>query len=181
MAAFEVGHCESLDDARRTRVQTRDSTLQPFLISESQGGMDELQQRTSEICQCPQPFHETYLVAKYFLAVHFPDADLIFQSSDGVRFHIHSKYLENTSGGFAPSEFPTKDEVIMLPETAETLELMFQFVYPRRQPVLAFLSFGTLGALAEASEKYEIYPAMQICNIYMTHVDRFVPNRIPRF
>ena len=137
----------------------------------SQGGMDELEPRTSEICQFSRPFHESYHTAKYLFAVHFPDADLVFQSSDGVRFHIHSKYLENTSGGFAPSEFPVKDEVITLPESAETLELMFQFVYPRRQPVLASLSFGTLGALAEASEKYEIYPAMQICNIYMTYVD----------
>ena len=119
--------------------------------------------------------------AKDSFAVCFPDADLVFRSSDGVRFHIHSRYLENTSGGFAPSEFPVKDEIITLPETAETLELLFQFVYPRRQPVLASLSFGTLGALAEASEKYEIYPAMQICNIYMTYADRLVLYRIQRF
>jgi len=124
---------------------------------------------------------DTEIVAECSFAVQFPDADLVIQSSDGVRFHIHSKYLENTSGGFAPSEFPVKDEVITLPETAETLELMFQFVYPRRQPVLASLSFGTLAALAEASEKYEIFPSMQICNIYMTYVDRHVLNRIPRF
>ncbi|KAF8071470.1 hypothetical protein FPV67DRAFT_1481337 [Lyophyllum atratum] len=96
------------------------------------------------------------------------DADVTFRSSDDILFLIHRKYLENTSGSLLPPDFvPNNIEVIDLDEEASTLELMFQFVYPQCQPPFEGMHFATLEKLAEAVEKYQIYPAMQICNVYM--------------
>ncbi|KAG5639900.1 hypothetical protein DXG03_002540 [Asterophora parasitica] len=98
-----------------------------------------------------------------------PDADIVFRSSDNVTFRIHARNLEITSGGFPPiADFSPADEVVDLTEDASTLELMFQFVYPRPQPLLESLPFNAAARLAEAVEKYQIYPAMQICNVYMS-------------
>ncbi|KAG6829009.1 hypothetical protein H0H92_005986 [Tricholoma furcatifolium] len=104
-----------------------------------------------------------------FKSVNAPDADVIFRSSDKVLFHIHSHNLEITTGGFPPAGAfaPQRDEYVDVTEDATTLELMFQFSYPRLQPCLTNLAFEDLLRLAEAVEKYQVYPAMQVCNIYM--------------
>lgn len=53
------------------------------------------------------------------------------------------------------------------------LDLLFQFVYPKRHPDLKEVEFTLLAQLAEAAEKYEVYAAMQICKVRMDCV-RFV-------
>ncbi|KAF8071465.1 hypothetical protein FPV67DRAFT_1447021 [Lyophyllum atratum] len=107
----------------------------------------------------PNVFHD---------GVNAPDADIVFRSSDKILFRIHARNLEVTSGGFPPAEFSPADQIVDLTEEASTLELMFQFVYPRLQPSLEILPFETLEKLTEAVEKYQIYPAMQLCNVFMT-------------
>ncbi|PPQ87847.1 hypothetical protein CVT25_009499 [Psilocybe cyanescens] len=98
------------------------------------------------------------------------DADVTFQSSDGIQFKLHRKYLEAYTGAFPGdsarelrSDRPT--DVTHLTESAEILEILFQFVYPRRHPSLEGLAFKDLAPLAEAVEKYEVYSAMTICQI----------------
>jgi len=54
-----------------------------------------------------------------------------------------------------------------LQETSATLELLFQFIYPQRHPALDTTPFEVLAPLAEASEKYQVFPAMNICHIRM--------------
>ncbi|KAF9461041.1 hypothetical protein BDZ94DRAFT_1238025 [Collybia nuda] len=74
--------------------------------------------------------------------VNAPDADIIFKSSDDVLFHVHRKNLEVASAGFPFGGFtPAHKEPIELPETADVLELLFQFVYPRKQPSLTEINF----------------------------------------
>ncbi|EAU85241.2 hypothetical protein CC1G_06257 [Coprinopsis cinerea okayama7 len=99
-----------------------------------------------------------------------PDADIIFQSSDGVRFHIHAKNLDVSSGAFPP--VPPKgeagsglsvDEVVPLPESSKVLEVLFAFMYPRRHPDLEDKAFDDVAEIAEAVEKYEVYPGMNVC------------------
>ncbi|KAF8986310.1 hypothetical protein BDQ17DRAFT_1376233 [Cyathus striatus] len=102
------------------------------------------------------------------------DADVIFRSSDGARFSIHKKNLEITTGGFPTAEFETDGAPIPLTETFETLELLFQFVYAKRHPSLANTKFEVLAPLAEAAEKYEVFPAMNICHIRMI---KFLDNK----
>ncbi|KAJ7692754.1 hypothetical protein B0H17DRAFT_863712, partial [Mycena rosella] len=93
------------------------------------------------------------------------DADVTFKSSDGVLFHTHRKNLEVCAEGFPPPGISTGNEVIELPESSVTLELLFQFMYPQRHPALDTTPFEILEPLAEASEKYQVFPAMNICHI----------------
>ncbi|KDR68754.1 hypothetical protein GALMADRAFT_215610 [Galerina marginata CBS 339.88] len=97
------------------------------------------------------------------------DADVIIQSSDGVQFHLHRRYLEAYTGAFpgldAPFTSDTLADVTCLTESAEILEILFEFVYPRRHPNLEDLEFKTLALLAEAVEKYEVFSAMTICEL----------------
>ncbi|KAF9457613.1 hypothetical protein BDZ94DRAFT_1326123 [Collybia nuda] len=98
------------------------------------------------------------------------DADLKIQSADGVLFQLHKKYLETTTGGFSQTGLNSQGEIVQLPETSATLELLFQFIYPTRHPGLASTPFETLAPLAEAAEKYEVFAAMNVCQIRMMNM-----------
>lgn len=77
-------------------------------------------------------------------------------------------------GGFPPVGLtcsPDPDELIHLPESSTTLELLFQFIYPQRHPLLEGIGHDVLNALAEAAEKYEVYGAMGICHLRMRCAD----------
>ena len=88
-------------------------------------------------------------------------------SSDGVLFKVHRKNLELYSEGFPGTDVPVHDEVVLLTEKASTLELLFQYMYKERQPDLSKVEPDELADLAEACEKYMVYPAMEICKVYM--------------
>ncbi|KAF9457609.1 hypothetical protein BDZ94DRAFT_1175170, partial [Collybia nuda] len=93
------------------------------------------------------------------------DSDVIFKSSDGVLFKLHKINLSVNSRGFPPAEFSTLNEIVQMSETSDILELLFQFCYPYRRPDLELIEFKVLTSLAEAAEKYEVFPAMSMCNI----------------
>lgn len=105
------------------------------------------------------------------MAVQASDADIVMSSSDGVLFKLHRTNLAVHSGAFLGIiSNVAEDEVVALAEKASTLELLFQFVYPRAQPDLKYLDMDELAALAEAAETYSIYSAMGICKIAMQYV-----------
>lgn len=54
-----------------------------------------------------------------------------------------------------------------LTESAKVLGILFQFVYPMRQPVLSGLQLDTLLALAEAVQKYQVFSAMNGCEYHL--------------
>jgi hypothetical protein len=58
-------------------------------------------------------------------------------------------------------------DIPILEETAEVIEIMLQFMHHTRQPDISKLEFDLLLSLAEAVEKYMIYSAMAICNVYI--------------
>ncbi|KAF8877849.1 hypothetical protein CPB84DRAFT_1794649 [Gymnopilus junonius] len=93
------------------------------------------------------------------------DADITIQSSDGVLFKLHRQNLGTNTGGFPGMEISTQEEIVHLPEPAKVLEIVFQFVYPKKHPKLKGLDFGTILEVAEAVEKYEVFAAMNICEI----------------
>jgi hypothetical protein len=99
------------------------------------------------------------------------DSEVTFRSTDGVLFPVRRAYLDAHTGGFPPSDFATCDEIVPLTEDSTTLELLFQFVYPKRHPDLALVPFEVLYPLTEAAEKYEVYSAMNICSIRMKYVE----------
>jgi hypothetical protein len=95
------------------------------------------------------------------------NTDAVIQSSDGMIFHLHWKYLR-VNPGFVrdiakgpPSN--EKQEMMVFDEPSNVLEILFQFIYPRRHPSLEDTDFETLAAVAEAVEKYQVFSAMNLC------------------
>ncbi|KAF7976518.1 hypothetical protein HWV62_6335 [Athelia sp. TMB] len=99
------------------------------------------------------------------------DADVTFRSCDQILFKVHRINLALVSEGFAPPPgINSEHKVVPLSENGGTLDLLFQYIYPQRQPDLSELDFKQLAELAEAAEKYQVFAAMTVCNIYMTYV-----------
>ena len=98
-----------------------------------------------------------------------PGTDLIVQSSDGVVFHLHRKNFEVCTDGAFPGLHDSAngstaaEKILRLDEPSSILEIVFQFVYPRRQPSLKDLDFQTISAIADAVEKYKVFAAMNLC------------------
>ncbi|KZP14837.1 hypothetical protein FIBSPDRAFT_101663 [Athelia psychrophila] len=96
------------------------------------------------------------------------DSDITFRSCDGVLFKVHRKNLSCMSEGFSPPEgTSSQDEIVSLTEDGDTLEMLFQYMYPERNPDPKDIDFKHLSDLAEAAEKYQVYTAMLICNVRM--------------
>jgi len=94
--------------------------------------------------------------------------DLVLESSDGIRCGAHKTNLEQYSAGFPVAEVTNSDhEVVTLSEKTSVLHLLLQFMHNTRQPDLRMLSFSTLEPLAEAVEKYMVFPGMQVCKMQM--------------
>ncbi|KAG6883124.1 hypothetical protein C0993_007734, partial [Termitomyces sp. T159_Od127] len=91
------------------------------------------------------------------------DADITFRSRDDRLLSVHRKSLETSTGVFPPAERVAAagddddDKAVSLSEDAETLKLLFTFVYPWQHPALrsSETPFKLLEKLAEAAEKYE--------------------------
>ena len=100
------------------------------------------------------------------------DSELTFLSGDNVLFKVHRKNLEILAEGFAaPAMIPGEGEVVQLVELAVVLELLFQYLYPQRHPKLNLVEFEVLNGLAEAVEKYQVYPALEHCKTFMQCVN----------
>ncbi|KAJ3913446.1 hypothetical protein F5877DRAFT_83792 [Lentinula edodes] len=88
--------------------------------------------------------------SSYFNA---PDADVTIRSSDNVYF-----IFECTTAAFPPAELVTDaKEIVYLTEGGDTLEILFQAIYPRPFPSLKDLKFDDIMLLAEAAEKYQVF------------------------
>ena len=94
-------------------------------------------------------------------------ADVTFQSSDGILFHLQRKYLEVATGAFPGAEFDTNGEITHLTESAAVLATLFGFMHPKRYPDVEELEFPLLADVAEAAEKYEAYAAIELCRLQM--------------
>lgn len=101
--------------------------------------------------------------------VNATDADIQIKSCDNMRFGVHTSKLHDSSEIF-PGDIPTKDEVVNMPETGDTLELLFHYMYRRPRPVLKDLSIKRVLALAEAAEKYVVYNARDVCAEHLEYV-----------
>ncbi|CAK5282568.1 unnamed protein product [Mycena citricolor] len=111
------------------------------------------------------------------------DADVSFISSDRTLFRVHRKNLEVCAEGFPPCEVasPGSQELIPLEECSTILELLFQFIYPRRHPGLDTVTFDVLAPLAEAAEKYQVFPAMNICHIRLRDMGKDHPVEVAAY
>lgn len=102
------------------------------------------------------------------ISVNAADSDITFESCDHVLFKVHRTNLECHSEGFSPPPGTSLfDEIVPLPESSEVLDLLFQYMYPQRQPDLTAIPFNIIAGLAEAVEKYQVYAAMGVCSTKM--------------
>ena len=104
-----------------------------------------------------------------FVAVCFQDANITFQSIDGVLFDAHKKDLIYSGPGFLKNtEFSIDSEGrIHLAENSSALELLLQYIYPYFWPSLDDATFDVIEALGNAAEKYEVRHATIVCRILM--------------
>ncbi|KAJ2936598.1 hypothetical protein H1R20_g493, partial [Candolleomyces eurysporus] len=116
-------------------------------------------------------------------SISFPptsDADIIFISSDRVRYGIHSKNLEVNTGGFPPINaqdgLSLTSEPVPLPENSSVLDLLFPFIYPIDRPNVEDMDFKTVIELAEAAEKYQVYSAAHVCRLCLRYSGDFIKN-----
>ena len=105
------------------------------------------------------------------LLVRAEYADVIFQSVDGIQYHIHRKNLQCCAIAFPPDEFESdKQEIIHLTETSRCLDLLFAFMYPQSTPDVRNMPIEVVIELAEASEKYQASSVMTVCRLTMMYV-----------
>ncbi|KAK1221796.1 hypothetical protein PQX77_015390 [Marasmius sp. AFHP31] len=97
--------------------------------------------------------------------------DVVLRSSDDKRFGAHSTTLGSFSLGFPAAGSTIEGEEnpdVSLSETSVVLELLLKFLHPNTpQPDVTQLQISTLEDFSEAAEKYQVYPAMQVCKFAM--------------
>ncbi|KAF9565897.1 hypothetical protein CPC08DRAFT_683256 [Agrocybe pediades] len=91
------------------------------------------------------------------------DSDVTIRSSDDVLFKLHRVNLSLLTGAFPGTELATEDKDVQLTEPSVVLEIVFEFIYPKRYPSLRGTDFDLLLQVAEAVGKYEVFPAIQTC------------------
>ena len=97
--------------------------------------------------------------------------DIVLRSSDKVLIGAHQANLAQFSEGFpSPDAVTTSNEPVDLTETGDVLALLVHFMHKCRHPNLGqIMKEGpprkTIFRLAEAAEKYMVYPAMIVCNL----------------
>ncbi|KAJ3752702.1 hypothetical protein EV360DRAFT_54771, partial [Lentinula raphanica] len=96
--------------------------------------------------------------------------NISFLSSDGVPFRLDRWHLALVSTVLLPICCLT-DEVVELQEDSQTLEILFNFVYPARSiPDIGALSFDALMNLFNAADKYAFNSAIEIS---LSHFQKF--------
>ena len=96
------------------------------------------------------------------------DEDIVVRSSDVKFFFLHKKNMETYAGAFPleKAELFSPEEavqILLLEESSEVLEVVFEFLHPKRYPDLENKNFTSLISIADAVEKYEVFAAMNIC------------------
>lgn len=90
------------------------------------------------------------------------DAGITFRSSDQVFFSIRRSALDCAEGLATGQLLVDSKDVTDLTESSEVLDLLFQYLYPQERPVISRKqqSYLFILELAEAIEKYRVYPAL---------------------
>jgi hypothetical protein len=72
------------------------------------------------------------------MIVNAADSDIVVQSSDGILFRVHRKQLGTYAGAFPLGKVKRGSRVatVVLAESSQVLEVVFEFLYPKRYPDL---------------------------------------------
>ncbi|RDB16232.1 hypothetical protein Hypma_003134 [Hypsizygus marmoreus] len=98
------------------------------------------------------------------------ETDVIFESIDHIRYGGHVRLFENY-GGFRPAGMEGERldvEIVQMPYHSPVLRLLLAFMHhDQPQPSVASVDIYTLRAFADAAQKHEIFPAIQVCKLQM--------------
>jgi len=129
---------------------------------------------------------QTYLIIQPFLfgtiLVNADDNDIIVESSDLTLFKLHRDNLQAYAGAFPlPENVETSTPTsggssaiekirvnLKLPERACVLEIVFEYLYPKRYypgPDLEDVEIVEFLAIADAAEKYQVFAAAPLCSV----------------
>lgn len=96
-------------------------------------------------------------------------SDITIRSTDGVLLFLHRKNLQVITRALDAPEFlavsESDENVISLPERSDILQIVFSFIYANRHPNLRGLDLDRLLEIQDAVEKYQIFPAMHLCEM----------------
>jgi len=95
----------------------------------------------------------------------------VVKSSDGVLFRVHWRILDACASNFPDR---SNSDIVVLPETSTTLDLLFQFIYHLRRPDLKLQEFDTVRLLTISAEQYDVYSARITCKEYMRSGSRMI-------
>jgi hypothetical protein len=96
--------------------------------------------------------------------------DVVIKSLDGRLFGAHSENLAAHSEGFPPACFVSPESTrdpVELTETSDVIEVMLKYMHNSRLATLEELSVTQVTDLADAAEKYLIYPLMEVCRLHI--------------
>lgn len=132
---------------------------------------------------CPHFISFTLVANKVCISpylVNDPTADVSYTSSDGVVFELHRKHIEVNAPNLPLPDVPSvndqdgsKNPPIALQESAVVLDILFRFVRASTKdkktlpPSLSDIIGPVLFEVAEASEKYGVVGALNVCLIHM--------------
>lgn len=101
--------------------------------------------------------------------------DIVFRSSDGHQFGGHKHHLDLFPSFLQPGittlGFPQNDEPVDMTESTVVLSTLLHFMHPsHKQPDIKIFGVDAVLSLAEASRKYRVYTAIQLCKLRMEYV-----------
>jgi hypothetical protein len=96
------------------------------------------------------------------------ESDITITSSDGVSFQMHRKNLKVCMKNTLALDDASGE--VRLEEDSPTLNLLFCFAYPFRNPNIQSMDFNTVKSLAVAADKYAVHTAIHACRIYMKYI-----------
>jgi len=98
--------------------------------------------------------------------------DVVLRSRNGATFGAHTDNLARYTGAFPKPGILTRTdspEVVNLDERSEVILLILQFTHPDTRPPQTHDVWGdVMVELAEAVEKFLVFPAMEVCNLRLT-------------
>lgn len=103
------------------------------------------------------------------------DWDVMVESSDGGLFKVHRRNLKASCERFKfEGETTSAIAHIKVTESTETLNLLFQYMYPQIRPDLRRLEYKQLEDLAVGAEMYGVFGAIEMCSIQLGYVGKNV-------
>ncbi|KAJ7581926.1 hypothetical protein C8J56DRAFT_832825, partial [Mycena floridula] len=104
--------------------------------------------------------------------------DCRLESSDGDSIPFHRSLLAHFGTNVTVEPVKGGVDSVDLTAKGEIINLLVQFMHPHRFPSCAAIDFDVILSLAHVAEKYQVYPAMQMCNFRLSRFYKAHPAHV---